>query len=201
MKYSYTLIQFRGTQRQAVRLAVFHALCSVISQLLTQMTMNSSSWSRSWLSLWIIGMLFFRRVQGIVTKEGMLLKTSIISATAGALLLLALLRLHGRASLDSCSSRASRDHKARTGHLRHCMSLLRRSVALRVCSHHIARWQCLTRSKPLALRMVQTTYLLAWQACRETWKLCTVPLSCKLRPVSLAETPRKEHLAWPQSRP
>ena len=60
---------------------------------------------------------FFRRVQGIVTKEGMLLKTSIISAAAGALLLLALLRLHGRASLDSCSSRASRDHKARTGHL------------------------------------------------------------------------------------
>ena len=58
---------------------------------------------------------FFRRVQGIVTKEGMLLKTSIISAAAGALLLLALLRLHGRASLDSCSSRASRDHKARTG--------------------------------------------------------------------------------------
>ena len=135
----------------------------------------------------------------------MLLKTSIISAAAGALLLLALLRLHGRASFDSCSSRASRDHKARTGHLRHCMSLLRRSVALRVCSHHIARWQCLTRSKPLALGMVQTNLLPAWQACRETWsthrKLCTVPLSCKLRPLSLAETPRKEHLAWPQSRP
>ena len=104
--------------------------------------------------------VFFRRVQGIVTKEGMLLKTSTISAAAGALLLLALLRLrlHGRASLDSCSSRASRDHKARTGHLWHCMSLLRRSVALRVCSHHIARWQCLTRSKPLALGMVHTTY-------------------------------------------
>ena len=53
----------------------------------------------------------FRSVQGIVTKEGMLLKTSIISAAAGALLLLALLRLHGRASLDSSAELAG-DHKA-----------------------------------------------------------------------------------------
>ena len=88
----------------------------------------------------------------------MCLKTSAASATAGALLFLALLGLHGRASLHSCSSRAGRDHKARAGHLWHCMPLLRRRVAFRVCSDHIARWQCLTRSKPLALGMVQTTH-------------------------------------------
>ena len=122
LKYSYTLIQFRGTQGQAVRFAVFpHVL---LSHLATSHTTDDHT-----LFEWTKGhrchceslacCFFFRRVQGIVTKEGMLLKTSTISAAAGAFLLLALLRLrlHGRASLDSCSSRASRDHKARTGHL------------------------------------------------------------------------------------
>ena len=90
--------------------------------------------------------------------KGVRTETSASSATARALLLLALLGLHSRASLDSCSSRAGRDHKARAGHLWHCMPLLRRSVAFRVCSDHIARWQCFTRSKPLALGMVQTTH-------------------------------------------
>ena len=111
----------KNMRHQAARLAVFPRFCSVSSQLLTpQMTIHSSSGPRVTVvtvNHWHV--VFFRRVQGIVTKEGMLLKTSTISAAAGALLLLALLRLrlHGRASLDSCSSRASRDHKARTGHL------------------------------------------------------------------------------------
>ena len=117
MKYSYTLIQFRGTQRQAVRLAAFPR--TLLSHLATSHTDDHELFElikvmvvtvNHWHFVFLTG-------QGIVTKEGMLLKTSIISAAAGALLLLALLRLHGRASLDSCSSRASRDHKARTGHL------------------------------------------------------------------------------------
>ena len=100
----------------------------------------------------------FTRSHRKVTKERMCLKTSAASAATGALLFFTLLGLHGRASLHSCSSRAGRDHKARAGHLWHCMPLLRRSVAFRVCSDHVARWQCLTRSKPLALRMVQTIH-------------------------------------------
>ena len=134
-KYSVTEVQKRSQEislyiavallhifrvlKHNARLAVFpHALLSQLAtshtddhelfELIKVMVVTVNHWH-----------LLFRRVQGIVTKEGMLLKTSSISAAAGALLLLALLRLrlHGRASLDSCSSRASRDHKALTGHL------------------------------------------------------------------------------------
>ena len=100
-------------QRQACSFSTHFAQSS--RNFSQQMTMNSS------IKVMVVTVnhwhFVFRRVQGKVTKEGMLLKTSTISAAAGALLLLALLRLHGRASLDSCSSRTSRDHKARTGHL------------------------------------------------------------------------------------
>ena len=87
------------------------------------------------------------------SQRSKLLKTS---AAAGALLLLALLGLW--TGFHSRSSRAGRDHKALTGHVWHWVALLRCSVPFRVRGDHKTWWQGFTRSKPLALRMVQTTH-------------------------------------------
>ena len=102
----------------------------------------------------------------------MLLKTS---AAAGALLLLALLGLW--TSFHSRSSRAGRDHKALTGHVWHWVALLRCSVPFRVRGDHETWWQGFTRSKPLALRMVQTTH--CWHVGRHgIATVCCVWWSC-----------------------
>ena len=79
-----------------------------------------------------------------------------LAAAAGALLLLALLRLGS--CLHSCCSGAGRDHKALAGHVGHGMALLGSRVPFWVRCDHKAGWQGLSGGEPLALGMVQTTH-------------------------------------------